>query len=134
MAWVCGPHLSNADSVRPAGRSTTGTRASIFAQKSSDTVQDFTSRAYQLFTDKSLVVHDTTEFSYKREDMAAVGFISKGSVRKDAQRRPVYFTTCGINLHSSLAADSGRTTAGFDRRQVLEPKSIQGQEGEKEGA
>ena len=64
-----------------------------------------------------LVLHDTTEFSYKREDMAAVGLISKGSVRKDAQGRgphgqvfvrgvegrPVYFTTCGINLHSSLA-------------------------------
>jgi hypothetical protein len=49
-----------------------------------------------------LVVHDTTEFSYKREDMAAVGLVSKGSVRKDAQGRPVYFTTCGINLHSSL--------------------------------
>ena len=50
-----------------------------------------------------LVVHDTTEFSYKREDMAAVGLVSKGSVRKDAEGRPVYFTTCGINLHSSLA-------------------------------
>jgi hypothetical protein len=49
-----------------------------------------------------LVVHDTTEFSYKREDMAAVGLVSKGSVRKDAEGRPVYFTTCGINLHSSL--------------------------------
>ena len=50
-----------------------------------------------------LVVHDTTEFSYKREDMAAVGLVSKGSVRKDAEGRPLYFTTCGINLHSSLA-------------------------------
>src|SRR5487761_468550 len=50
-----------------------------------------------------LVVHDTTEFTYKREDMPAVGLVSKGSVRKDAQGRPVYFTTCGINLHSSLA-------------------------------
>lgn len=34
-----------------------------------------------------LVVHDTTEFSYKREDMAAVGLVSKGSVRKDAEGR-----------------------------------------------
>ncbi len=50
-----------------------------------------------------LVVHDTTEFSFKREDMAAVGLVSKGSVRKDEQGRPVYFTTCGICLHSSLA-------------------------------
>jgi hypothetical protein len=50
-----------------------------------------------------LVAHDTTEFSYKREDMAAVGLVSKDFVRKNAQGRPVYFTTCGINLHSSLA-------------------------------
>jgi len=50
-----------------------------------------------------LVLRDTTEFSYKREDMAAVGLVSKGSVRKDEQGRPVYFTTCGINLHFSLA-------------------------------
>src|ERR1035437_8222388 len=44
-----------------------------------------------------LVVHDTTEFSYKHENMAAVGLVSKGSVRKYAQGRPVFFTTCGIN-------------------------------------
>jgi hypothetical protein len=49
-----------------------------------------------------LVLHDTTEFSYKREDMAAVGLVSKGSVRKDEHGRPVYFTTCGVCLHSSL--------------------------------
>ena len=41
-----------------------------------------------------LVLHDTTEFSYKREDMAAVGLISRGSVHKNAQGGPVYFTTC----------------------------------------
>jgi len=37
------------------------------------------------------------------EQKSAVGLISKKSVRKDAQGHPVYFTTCGINLHSSLA-------------------------------
>lgn len=35
------------------------------------------------------VLHDTTEFTYKREDMAAVGLVSKGSVRKDERDRPV---------------------------------------------
>jgi hypothetical protein len=40
--------------MRPAGRSTTGTRGSIFAQNSSDTVQHFTAKAYHLFTDKFL--------------------------------------------------------------------------------
>ena len=43
------------------------------------------SRTEELF----LVVHDTTEFSYKREDMAAVGLVSKGSVHKHAEGRPI---------------------------------------------
>jgi hypothetical protein len=71
-----------------------------------------------------LVVHDTTEFSYKREDMAAVGLVSKGSVRKDAEGRPVYFTTCGINLHSSLVVTLdglplGLTTVKFWSRKAF---------------
>jgi hypothetical protein len=49
------------------------------------------------------VLHDTTEFGYKREDIAAMGLVSKGSVRKDEHGRSVYFTTCGVCLHSSLA-------------------------------
>lgn len=48
-------------------------------------------------------MHDTTEFSYKRENMAAVGLVSKAPARRDAIGRPVYFTTCGNNRHSSLA-------------------------------
>src|SRR5947209_3657118 len=50
-----------------------------------------------------LVLHDTTEFTYKRDDMAAVGLVSKTSRRKDQHGQPVYFTTCGVCLHSSLA-------------------------------
>jgi hypothetical protein len=50
-----------------------------------------------------LVLHDTTEFTYKREDVEAVGLVGKGSVRKDEQGQRVYFTTCGVCLHSSLA-------------------------------
>ncbi len=32
-----------------------------------------------------LGLHDTTEFSYRREYMAAVGLIGKGSMRKDGR-------------------------------------------------
>ena len=56
-----------------------------------------------------LVLHDTTEFSYTREDVAAIGLVSKGSIRKDQQGRPVFFTTCGICQHASLAV----TTEGL---------------------
>lgn len=50
-----------------------------------------------------LIVHDTTEFSYRRKDMEAVGVVSKRTVSKDSLGQSKYFTTCGICLHSSLA-------------------------------
>jgi hypothetical protein len=75
-----------------------------------------------------LVLHDTTEFSYKREDMAAVGLISKGSVRKDEKGRPVYFTTCGINLHSSLAVTLEGLPLGLTAAKFWNRKAFQGQE------
>lgn len=74
-----------------------------------------------------LVVHDTTEFSCKREDMAAVGMVSKGSVRKDAEGRPVYFTTCGINLHSSLALTLEGLPLGLAAVRFWNRKAFQGQ-------
>jgi len=74
-----------------------------------------------------LVVHDTTEFSYKREDMAAVGLVSKGSVRKDAEGRPVYFTTCGINLHSSLAVTLDGLPLGLTAVKFWSRKAFKGQ-------
>lgn len=75
-----------------------------------------------------LVVHDTTEFSYKREDMAAVGLVSKGSVRKDSQGRPVYFTTCGINLHSSLAVTLDGLPLGLAAVKFWSRKAFKGQQ------
>lgn len=56
-----------------------------------------------------LVLHDTTEFSYKREDIAAVGITRKavaGKYRGGALR---HYTACGILMHSSLAV----TTEGL---------------------
>ena len=40
-----------------------------------------------------LVVHDTTEFSYRRKDTAAVGVVSKRLAGKDNHGKPVYCTT-----------------------------------------
>ena len=74
-----------------------------------------------------LVLHDTTEFSYKREDMAAVGLVSKGSVRKDAAGRPVYFTICGINLHSSLAVTLEGLPLGLTAVKFWSRKEFKGQ-------
>ena len=72
--------------------------------------------------DPILVVHDTTEFIYHPEDATAIGVVSKGASRKDAQGKPVLFTTCGICLHSSLVVTTegvplGLAAAKFWRRQ-----------------
>lgn len=45
-----------------------------------------------------LVLHDTTEFSFTREDVASVGMIKKLTVGYAGK----YRTTCGILMHSSL--------------------------------
>lgn len=56
-----------------------------------------------------LVLHDTTEFSYKREDIEAVGKTRIGIAGADFEGRPRYYTACGILMHSSLAV----TTEGL---------------------
>ena len=49
-----------------------------------------------------LVLHDTTEFVYGREETEAVGILQKLPTRYVSQGRPRYHTTCGVLMHSSL--------------------------------
>jgi hypothetical protein len=79
-----------------------------------------------------LVVHDTTEFIYKRKDEAAVGIVSKGSNRKDKQGRPVYFTTCGICLHSSLAVTTEGLPLGLAAVKFWSRKEFKGRKRRRE--
>jgi hypothetical protein len=44
-----------------------------------------------------LVLHDTTEFSYKREDIEAVGKTRLGIAGTGFAGRPRHYTACGIN-------------------------------------
>ncbi len=60
-------------------------------------------------TGRTLVLHDTTEFSYQREDIEAVGKTRIGIAGADYKGRPRYYTGCGILMHSSLAV----TTEGL---------------------
>jgi hypothetical protein len=48
----------------------------------------------------ALVLHDTTEFSYRREDGRAIGKLSKSHI--GTKSRPRHHTVCGILMHSSL--------------------------------
>jgi Transposase DNA-binding len=50
-----------------------------------------------------LVLQDTTEFSYQRDQPALIGAIGKMPYRKQVSGNPPVRTVCGILMHSSLA-------------------------------
>lgn len=50
-----------------------------------------------------LILHDTTEFIYHRDDVAAVGVLTDSIAGKDNLGRLRHYTVCGISMHSSLA-------------------------------
>lgn len=50
-----------------------------------------------------LILHDTTTFSFQRNNALPVGVTHKSFVGKDAQGRPASRTICGLLMHSSLA-------------------------------
>jgi hypothetical protein len=56
-----------------------------------------------------LVLHDTTEFSFKREDIKAVGMTYRGVAGADWGGKLRHYTACGVLMHSSLAV----TTEGL---------------------
>jgi hypothetical protein len=56
-----------------------------------------------------LILHDTTEFSFKRDDIAAIGITRKGVILPHAGGRLRHYAACGILMHSSLAV----TTEGL---------------------
>jgi hypothetical protein len=51
-----------------------------------------------------LILHDTTEFNYHREDIQSVGIVKRTSARKRLDRSLQHYVVCGILMHSSLAA------------------------------
>ena len=59
-----------------------------------------------------LVLQDTTEFSYQRENVAAVGIIKVTNSGKDKKWRNSLHTVCSILIHSSLVV----TTDGLPLR------------------
>src|SRR3954464_60952 len=50
-----------------------------------------------------LILHDTTEFTFARNDRAPVGLLHKSFRRKGKKGRPLHSVICGILMHSSLA-------------------------------
>lgn len=56
-----------------------------------------------------LMLHDTTDFSYRRNSPDSIGLIAKSYTGRDAKGRACQYTVCGILMHSSLAV----TTEGL---------------------
>ncbi len=50
-----------------------------------------------------LILHNTTTFSFQRDNAFSVGITHKSFVGKDAQGRPMSRTICGLLMHSRLA-------------------------------
>jgi hypothetical protein len=53
-------------------------------------------------SDRVLVLHDTTEFSYRHEETEPIGILKKITYGGGKAGRPRFHTSCGILMHSSL--------------------------------
>lgn len=72
-----------------------------------------------------LILHDTCEFSYKRDDPEAIGFTRTGQVlSKMKSSKKQEYKVCGVLMHASLAVSSdglplGLTSARYWSRKVF---------------
>ena len=74
-----------------------------------------------------LVLHDTTEFSYTRENAEAIGLthkVAKG--HKDEKGRQRMHTVCGILMHSSLAVTTEGLPLGLAAIKLWTRKKFKG--------
>jgi len=60
-----------------------------------------------------LILQDTTEFSYKRNEPEKIGFTAKTNTGKDEAGRWRMHTVCGILMHSSLAVTADGLPLGL---------------------
>src|SRR3569833_1447165 len=60
-----------------------------------------------------LVLHDTTEFTYKRENVEAVGKTRINIAGAYRDGTPRFYTACGILMHSSLAVTTDGLPLGL---------------------
>jgi hypothetical protein len=73
-----------------------------------------------------LVLHDTTEFSFRREQPELIGNIGIMAGRKDERGRPHLYTTCGILMHSSLVVTTEGLPLGISAIKFWTRKEFKG--------
>ena len=87
---------------------------------------DATRRRFAASDGPILVLHDTTEFTYKRSRSEAVGFTTKVSSGKDKRGRERMHTVCGLLMHSSLAATTDGLPLGMAAAKFWTRKKFKG--------
>jgi hypothetical protein len=73
-----------------------------------------------------LVLHDTTEFSLKREDVEAVGKTRINFNRAYRDGKPRLYTACGLLMHSSLAVTTEGLPLGITAIKFWSRKKFKG--------
>ena len=74
---------------------------------------DGTRRRFAASDGPILILHDTTEFSWRRRRPEAVGFTTKVSSGKDKSGRDRMHTVCGLLMHSSLVVTTDGLPLGM---------------------
>ena len=74
---------------------------------------DGTRRRFAASDGPILILHDTTEFSWRRRRPEAVGFTTKVSSGKDKSGRDRMHPVCGLLMHSSLAVTTDGLPLGM---------------------
>jgi Transposase DNA-binding len=81
-----------------------------------------------------LILHDTTAFSFQREDREPIGATFQVNSGKDKDGRIRQHTVCGILMHSSLVVTSDGLPLGLAAIKFWTRKKVQGNQcAEKEG-
>jgi Transposase DDE domain len=74
-----------------------------------------------------LILHDTTEFTYARQDRAPLGILHKSFIlRRGKKGRPLHSVVCGILMHSSLAVTPDGLPLGLTAIKFWSRKKFKG--------
>jgi transposase-like protein len=73
-----------------------------------------------------LVLHDTTEFSFRREQPERIGNIGRIGGRRDRTGQAQFYTTCGILMHSSLVVTTEGLPLGISAIKFWTRKEFKG--------
>ena len=80
-----------------------------------------------------LILHDTTEFSYQKENAESLGLLHRPPAGKYNDGRPRYHTVCGILMHSSLAVTTEGLPLGLMAIKFWSRKKFKGTNALKKG-